>query len=107
MKLLSGVSHMHSRGIGFTAVTNQAPPVTLYTGTAWDEPQSTVYPTGLDIPSGTSITWTCSYDNKTTTTMTFGEHASNNEMCIFSGIFYTTDMAHQGVAMNDAIAFGN
>jgi hypothetical protein len=101
IKLLSGVSHMHSRGTGFTATTNTG--LTLYQGTQWDEPQSTVYPNGLDLGAGTNITWSCTYNNTTGQTLSFGEHAATNEMCIFSGIFYTTDMSHQGIAINSVL----
>ena len=100
-KLLGGVSHMHSRGVGFKATTNTG--LTLYQGTQWDEPTSAVYPTGLDIPGNSTITWACTYNNDTGQTLTFGEHAATNEMCIFSGVFYTTDMAHQGWSMNSLL----
>ena len=101
MKLISGVSHMHARAVGFTAKTNNAPPQICASGPdVWNEPPPKVFSPPIDIASGTTITWTCAYDNETQSPMTFGEHASNNEMCIFSGIFYTTDMANQGVPIN-------
>jgi hypothetical protein len=39
-------------------------------------------------------------------TLSFGESASTNEMCIYAGTFYSTDPAHQGVPMNDATGIG-
>jgi hypothetical protein len=115
MKMLGDVSHMHSRGVAFTATAGAQ---TLYSCTTlntsdphyksdcWDEPVSATWPTGMDVPAGTKVTWSCTYNNGTGTTLTFGEHAATNEMCIMSGVFYTTDMAHQGVAMTDATGFG-
>ena len=86
INLMSGVSHMHKQGIGFVANTSDGR--TLYQGTNWDEPEPTVFNPAMPINSGTTITWTCTYNNTTGRTLTFGESASTNEMCIFTGTFY-------------------
>ena len=103
MKLLGAVSHMHKRGVGFVAKTSTG--TTLYQGTTWDEPVANTFNPALEIPSGTGITWTCSYDNETGMTLTFGESAATNEMCIFTGTFYSTDPNNKGTPMEDAAAF--
>ncbi len=36
-----------------------------------------------------SITWTCTYNNETGGTLTFGDSAEKNEMCIFLARFYS------------------
>jgi hypothetical protein len=82
---MSGVSHMHKQGVGFVARTSDGR--VLYQGTDWDEPEPTVHNPALLIRSGTSITWECTYNNATGRTLTFGESVQN-EMCIFSGMFY-------------------
>jgi hypothetical protein len=102
--LLLSVSHMHKRGTNFLATTSTG--VTLYQGKTWDEPQTNNYDPPLAIPSGTTITWACSYDNETGQALTFGESAATNEMCIFVGTYYSSDMAHQGVPMNSVIGIG-
>jgi hypothetical protein len=38
---------------------------------------------------GDSISWTCTYDNQTGKTLTFGESAQANEMCIYLARFYS------------------
>jgi len=85
INLMSGVSHMHKQGVGFTARTSDGR--VLYQGTDWDEPEPTVHNPALLIKSGTSITWECNYNNTTGQTLTFGESV-RNEMCIFSGMFF-------------------
>jgi hypothetical protein len=101
MTLLGDVSHMHRRGTAFKATTNTG--VTLYEGSDWDEPTATAYPSGLEVPAGTQITWQCAYDNTTGTALPFGESASTNEMCIMSGSLYSKDPAHQGEGMNNLV----
>lgn len=86
IKLLGGVSHMHRTGVGFTSSTSDGR--IIYQGTDWNEPKEATFDPPMDIGAGTTITWACSYNNTTGTTLTFGESAATNEMCIFSGTFY-------------------
>jgi hypothetical protein len=85
-KIIGGVSHMHKRGVHFKATTEDGRLV--YEGNDWDEPEANSFPNGLEIKAGTSITFTCDYENNTGRTLSFGESAENNEMCIYSGTFY-------------------
>jgi hypothetical protein len=86
INLMSGVSHMHKQGVSFLATSSDGK--TLYQGTDWNEPKPSVFDPALLIKSGTTITWACTYNNTTGSTLTFGESAATNEMCIFSGMFY-------------------
>ena len=86
IKLLVAVSHMHEHAIGFTSSTSDGR--TLYTTTQWSEPKTAQFDPPMDIAAGTTITWTCSYQNDTGQTLTFGESASQNEMCIFNSVYY-------------------
>jgi len=86
LKILGGVSHMHKRGVGFSAKVDDGR--VIYEGTDWDEPEPSSFPDGLDIRKGQNITWSCTWNNTTGTTMTFGERAEFDEMCIFSGVYY-------------------
>jgi len=86
IKLLGGVSHMHRHAVSFTATTSDGR--VLYQGTDWNEPKEAVFDPPMDISAGTRITWSCNYNNTTGTTLTFGESAATNEMCIFTGTFY-------------------
>jgi hypothetical protein len=47
-----------------------------------------VFSPALGLSAGTSIRWACSYTNNTGQTLTFGESAAKNEMCIFTGTYY-------------------
>jgi hypothetical protein len=42
----------------------------------------------MAIAAGTVITWVCTYNNMTGMTLTFGESANTDEMCILAGMAY-------------------
>jgi hypothetical protein len=86
--LVSGVSHMHKRGVHFVATTG-AGKMLLETDD-WDEPPPTFYDPPVMLNPGDSIRWTCTYDNDTATTFTFGDSAEKNEMCIYIGRFFSS-----------------
>jgi hypothetical protein len=95
--ILESSSHMHKFGQSFTATAT--PPggaaQTLYTTTQWDEPKPTVYSTPIHLPAGTTLTWSCTDINTTSQTLTFGEYAQTNVMCISVSIFYpVTDITN-------------
>jgi hypothetical protein len=86
VNLLLGASHMHQRATHFvsTASTGQ----TLFETTQWSEPKPTIYSPALHLTSGTTVTWSCTYVNDTGSTLTFGESAATNVMCIAEFIYY-------------------
>jgi hypothetical protein len=79
-------SHMHQQATGFTATASSGE--TLFTTTEWAEPPAKPYAPPLSLKSGTNITWTCTYDNKMMQTLTFGQSAVSNVMCISISVFY-------------------
>ena len=85
--LIGGGSHMHSRGTHFVATTNTG--VSLIDTTQWDAPPPVTFNPPVMLAPGDSISWTCTYDNTTGMTLTFGDSAVKNEMCIFVGRFYS------------------
>jgi hypothetical protein len=87
MNLLFGVAHMHSRSINLTA-TYGASNTMLYTTDSWDNAPQTAFTPPVQLPAGSKITWSCTIDNTTMNTLTFGESAGTNEMCIFDGQYY-------------------
>ncbi len=86
--VIGGASHMHKRGVHFVAKTSTG--VTLVETDKWDEPPPVVYDTPIMLSPGDSITWTCTYNNDTATTLAFGDSAQKNEMCIFLGRFFSS-----------------
>lgn len=45
---------------------------------------------------------TCDYDNETDQTLTFGESAATNEMCIFVGAYYPPPTARRSIACSES-----
>jgi hypothetical protein len=104
ISLISGVSHMHSRSVRFVANTSSG--TNLIDTTIWDEPPTQTYSPPISLNPGDSITWTCTYNNTTMGTLTFGDSAIKNEMCIFLARFYSApsgnDIECQSPAPNGA-----
>lgn len=86
IKLLTAVSHMHLHALQFTSQTDDGRK--LYDSTDWDGPTPTTFDPPMEIATGTTITWACTFQNDTGMTLTFGESANTNEMCIFNGIYF-------------------
>jgi hypothetical protein len=91
-------SHMHQWALKFSATTGTN---TFYTETNWDSPNLFIHSPNMPEPStatgptspilmtgNPSITWNCSYYNNTGATLTFGDSALSNVMCIYIGQYY-------------------
>jgi hypothetical protein len=91
-------SHMHRWGLKLSAKTGSD---TFYTETNWDSPNLYIHAPGMPEPAtatgpttavqmtgNPSITWDCSYYNDTGATLTFGDSALTNVMCIYIGQYY-------------------
>ncbi|HWE31799.1 MAG TPA: hypothetical protein VHB97_27550 [Polyangia bacterium] len=87
MNIIYAVSHMHQKSLNLTA-TYGTTPTMLYTTDSWDSPPQQAYTPPVLLPAGTAINWSCTIDNDTSTTLTFGESAQTNEMCIFNGQYW-------------------
>jgi hypothetical protein len=86
--ILQSWSHMHMYGLKFEALLSPST-TPFYTEPQWNSPPVTNYwPNPIQVPSGTSITWQCQYYNPTSSTMTFGDSALTNVMCIYFGQYY-------------------
>jgi hypothetical protein len=87
-------SHMHARGVGFTATTSDAEATKqagdLYESKDWSEPQPRDFPYAppVTIHKGESITYACEYKNTTSNTYVAGVSAATNEMCILHGMYW-------------------
>ncbi len=84
--IVSLQSHMHRRGVHFVAST--ADRDKLYETTSWHEPPVQSFDPAIRLAAGSSITWRCEIQNETTQTLTFGESADTNEMCVLTGYYY-------------------
>lgn len=88
ISIMYAISHMHRRATHFHAATNTNQ--VIFDGTDWDEPHPTLYDPPLQVSQNSVITWSCDYNNDTGQTLTFGESATANEMCILFTLFYAT-----------------
>ena len=59
-------------------------------GTDWEHPGVGAWsaPDFLTVGAGDSFTYGCSYQNNTNTTITVGETAASNEMCMAIGYYF-------------------
>lgn len=85
MNVMASSSHMHNRATNFVATSGAQ---SLYTTTAWADPVPGKYTPPIQLGAGAPVTWSCTYVNDTTQTLTFGESAQTNVMCIYSMQFY-------------------
>jgi hypothetical protein len=86
-------SHMHHWARNFVATTNDSAAMTalggmLYVEPDWSEPKPRVYDPSITIKSGSTITFSCDFDNDTDQTLVYGDSALKNEMCIFHGMYW-------------------
>jgi hypothetical protein len=67
--------------------------------TQWDAPQVALWnaPNFLTIKSGDQITYSCSYKNTSGITVTLGETAASNEMCMSIGYFFPAAQVSSGI----------
>jgi hypothetical protein len=86
MSLLMATGHMHMHGLTFDAAVGGN---AIYHTANWDEPTFATFDApGLSVAQGAPMEWACAYDNTTGATLTFGNSASKNEMCILAAIYY-------------------
>jgi hypothetical protein len=88
------VSHMHKRGVGYTATLLDGDPLeggreiaNLYEGTAWDEPIVNVNTPVHELTAGQWIQWQCDYENTEDQNIAQGQWTSD-EMCMFLGTYW-------------------
>jgi len=84
--VFTAASHMHQHGVHFVARASDGQ--LLYETNQWAEPEPWVFEPPRKLDAGSSIRIHCDYQNNTDLTLTFGESAASNEMCIFAGGYY-------------------
>lgn len=86
--------HQHHRGTGFIIEHGNPNGMTkLYENHDWAEPPLTIFDPAIAVKDGQSFRYTCTYDNPTNASITFGEGA-NQEMC-FLWAYYYPDMGFE------------
>jgi hypothetical protein len=85
MSLMKASSHMHQHGTSFQATAAGQP---LYQTTTWNDPKPAAFSPPKQLHAGDPLHFECAFQNDGNTTLTFGESAQTDEMCIFVGAFY-------------------
>jgi hypothetical protein len=85
MSLIKAGSHMHKHGTHFNATIGGEPIVDT---TQWDEPKPALFTPAKAVQGGKALDFNCTFVNNSANTLTFGESAETNEMCIFVASFY-------------------
>ena len=90
MNLLSVGSHMHARGIGFAArLTDGAGgSIPLYETADWESPVAGTFDPPLRVSRDQTIEFECRYENSGSQEYFQGLSATENEMCVLTGLYY-------------------
>jgi hypothetical protein len=107
--LLGAGSHYHKRGVDYAAYADgptgapEAKP--FYTSNDWSNPGT--LETDMPIAAGSHIRFECDYDNTAGTQDYYaGPSATNNEMCMFIGIYYPDMGLADDFCLSTADEFG-
>lgn len=95
INLIGVGSHMHARGIGFTAQltdSSGAMVTPLYDELDWEGAKGRTFDPPLRVPMDQAIDFTCSYENAGANTY-FEGPTTNDEMCILTGLYYMDEGA--------------
>jgi Copper type II ascorbate-dependent monooxygenase, C-terminal domain len=88
--ILSAASHMHKRGVGWQAFLDRpgfpAANSPFYDVSDWQQPETFLGP--LTVKAGSSLRFRCDYLNDGDHPFVQGLSADDNEMCMFSAIYY-------------------
>lgn len=73
--------HMHSRGTHFEVTIGEANPVTIFETDDWETAPHRFDPP-QPVRADERVSYSCTWKNDTDFTLTFGESAATNEMCL-------------------------
>lgn len=85
MNLIKAGSHMHKHGTHFDATIGAQK---VFETATWDEPKPALFAPAKPVKGGDTLDFNCTFVNNSANTLTFGESAETNEMCIFVSSFY-------------------
>jgi hypothetical protein len=106
--ILGAGAHMHKRGVFYEAFLDEAgkPPATtpFYTTDDWEHPINFIGP--AQWKSGTRVRFKCHYKNPDERTYIQGQSAEDNEMCMFSAVYYPEMKLEDGQCRNGMAQIG-
>ena len=100
--LISGQSHMHRRGVGYTA--NVVEPAggsltQIYESHDWEDVPIADWSPGMQLHAGQSIDFTCHYQNSEERQVAQGP-TTKDEMCMFLGNYYPRNPELEGCGID-------
>jgi hypothetical protein len=101
--LVNGASHMHKRGVDYTAhlTDGQGQPLSeLYRTTNWEDVVPARFQPPRELKAGQRIDYRCTYENKENRTVIQGLSTSD-EMCMFVGLYYPRDIQTEFCALDE------
>lgn len=97
MNLIKAGSHMHKHGTHFDATIGAEK---IFETTTWDEPKPALFAPAKAVKGGDKLDFNCTFVNNSPNTLTFGESAESNEMCIFVSSFYPAPAGQVTIGCN-------
>ncbi len=85
LTLFDAVSHMHMRGTHFKAWTGDT---LIYETDEYADPARKRFDPPIQLRAGAGVSFSCTYVNSGSTTITFGQSAETDEMCALFGTYY-------------------
>jgi hypothetical protein len=97
IQVVSMLSHMHSRGVRYTAkATTAGQTRPLLATNQWLNPEPMQLTTPLHLAGGTWIDYECSYRDTTGIAVMEGQNKTENEMCMLIGAYWPRmDLGHE------------
>jgi hypothetical protein len=102
--LISGQSHMHRRGIGYTASVvdpSDGSLTQIYESHDWEDVPIADWTPGMPLRAGQSIDYTCYYQNPEERQVAQGA-TTKDEMCMFLGNYYPRNPEIEGCGIQTA-----
>ena len=104
----TAASHMHRRGIGYTATLLDGDPIAggkeiqqLYQSTEWEEPVARSFKPALQLKTGQWIRWECDFKNTESRDVAQGQQTTD-EMCMFVGAYWPRNPGWEQCGVNGA-----
>ena len=94
INLIEVGSHMHARGVGFTAqITDSSGAMVapLYETKDWEGPKGRTFDPPLRVSKDQAIDFECMYENSSANEYFEGFSAINDEMCVLTGLYYVDE----------------
>ncbi len=102
VKLLDAQSHMHKRGVDYTAeLVTGGQATRIYQSDSWENVPIKTFGAGMTLPAGSTLDYRCHYRNDEDRDIMQGL-TTRDEMCMFVGIYYPRDRQLEHCALDES-----